>query len=63
MGGALLRGEEWQDRGERIDRKALVRGEMKHLPFELEIIAGLGPTVQCGALRRDDLDSQVIELE
>src|SRR4051812_25900487 len=40
MRGALLRGQERQQGGQRIDREALARRQMEHLPFELEEVAG-----------------------
>jgi hypothetical protein len=63
MRDALLGREERQERRERIDREALARWEMKHLPLELEEVAGLGPAIQRGAFRGDDLDPQVVKLE
>ena len=62
-GLALLRGEQRQDRGERVDREALAGRKVQHLAPELEEVAGLRAAIEPRAGRGDDLDPEVVELE
>ena len=60
---ALLGGQEGKDRRQGIDGEPLSGWQVKHLPAKLEPVAYLRPAVQACPDRRNNLDTQVVQVK
>ena len=63
IGQALLGRQQWQHRGQRIDRYALTGRQVQHLAAQFEMIANLRPAVELRTLRCHHFNAQIKQFE